>query len=304
MTEPRPRRWRLRPPGNAGIRARLYLAMLLASVVMLPVVVLSLYYDRGVGRALDRLHAEVQAGLVEVAAIEGRTGAEAAPDAIQRDLDARLAAIDEARARARTLVSRAQRNVVTVLLVTLVAVVLVLMTLPGQVMRPLRRILNVVRRASHGDYAAEVHLAGADELGQTARELNRLLDRVEAEREAQQALLRAVRRDLDLLGRGVDEAICIVDSDLVLTYANAAFEKLVGADGDLSAERLADWIPDEGFLARVREALRGGSLDETVKFEDRDGESQRRRLLTAAGYAPDGHVDRAAVVLRKAGLLG
>jgi len=293
------------PLRGVSVRRRLYLALMLAFVAMAPVIVLSLYYDGEVHRSLDRLETEASRAVTMVDALAPKAGASGAAPADARiaPLLTQLHRMDAARRDSLATVDRAERDVVTVLLLTLVAIVLLLFLLPRQVVSPLRRILNVVRRAAQGDYAAEVQMVGGDEVGQMARELNRLLDRVALERQEHETLLRTLRQDLELVGRGLPQAVCVVDKDLVVTYANTAFETLVGADGDLSGQSLTGWIHDDAFLRSVRKAFAGGSEEQVVRFVDHRGETHKHKMFTAAGRSPEGDIHRVALVLGKAGLL-
>jgi HAMP domain-containing protein len=221
--------------------------------------------------------------LDEVAGIRGRI------DAIAEKIEDRaLAHAELHRRHVMSLSNRAQRNMLTTIVLTgLVGISLVLF-LPARVVRSLRRITHVLQQAERGDLDVAVLPAGSDEVGKLAGHLNRLLRQVRTfDALKTDRMLRAERR-LQTLGDGLEEGIVVVDGELRPIFASGPARRLLdvrpeGADD----ARIAGILAEEGCAAVLRQALESASVPEDLVVSVDVGTAAPRRLRIHAEAVPE-----------------
>ncbi|MGM0574178.1 MAG: HAMP domain-containing protein [Myxococcota bacterium] len=132
----------------------------------------------------------------------------------------------KAGAAIRDTVDRADRYLVTLLLLTTVYVGLILFVFPARLARPFRHLASVIRRASQGRYDVRARLSGVDELGDLGDALNEMLahaatfDELKRERIYQDHA--RIRRLADL----VPHPVAVLDTHFRLAHANRPFARL------------------------------------------------------------------------------
>ncbi|HEV8335430.1 MAG TPA: HAMP domain-containing protein [Candidatus Polarisedimenticolia bacterium] len=221
--------------------------------------------------------------LDEVAGIRGRI------DAIAEKIEDRaLAHAEVHRRHVMSLSNRAQRNLLTTIVLTgLVGISLVLF-LPARVVRSLRRVTHVLQQAERGDLDVAALPAGSDEVGKLAGHLNRLLRQVRTfDALKTDRMLRAERR-LQTLGDGLEEGIVVVDGELRPIFASGPARRLLdvrpeGADD----ARIAGILAEEGCAAALRQALESASAPEDLVVSVDVGTAAPRRLRIRAEPVPE-----------------
>ena len=154
----------------------------------------------------------------EALAAEGRTMAE---EAWQRASRARTQSLQAA--------DYAQRNLLVALVVGVLLTLYLMLSMPGRIVGPLRRLLHALQQAAQGDYSVGSLPRSDDEIGELSVGIERLLatfkqfDSLKAEK------IREMGTRFRLLAEGVNLPVTWVDQDLIIRYCNPAFAQAVGA---------------------------------------------------------------------------
>lgn len=289
---------------RGDLRARVRVMVLVIFATVAPSLAVSVYYNHEVGLALVALEAQTELAFAQVQTL---SRAAAAGEAVAAEVSAvtrELEGMRSRQAQSAELIDRSQRDVVTILLLTLVAAAVVFTWLPGGVTAPLRLILNAVRRAEEGDYRQRLQVGGRDEVGKIASHLSSLFARLEEEGRGTRGLLAGARGDLELFGASLDGPACIVDRERVLVYANQPFREVFGVQEQPVGERLARWIDDEDLASLIRRGFAGGREEATLRLKGGDEATHRWRVRTGAGRSPEGEIDRVALIFARATLIG
>ncbi len=160
-----------------------------------------------------------QAG--EALAAEGRAMAE---EAWQR--------ASRARAQSLQAANYAQRNLLVALVVGVLLTLYLMLSMPGRIVGPLRRLLHALQQAAQGDYSVGALPRTHDEIGELSEGVERLLatfkqfDSLKAEK------IREMGARFHLLAERVKLPVAWVDQDLIIRYCNPAFAQAVGALAD------------------------------------------------------------------------
>lgn len=157
--------------------------------------------------------------------------------------------------------------------VTVLLAVVMAMKMTQVLINPIRRLTQVARRISEGEYGARISLGTHDELGELGNTLNTLSARLSNVIER----LREERDKLELIISSIGEGIIAVDGNFEVTHKNQAFLELM----ELSDEELAPLEGTEALAALhalLEECMRTGARCKASW----DNPSQRKIAATAS----------------------
>lgn len=209
-------------------------------------------------------------------------------------LDQRLVSDQRAAGqRIRDSVDRADRFLITLVLLTLVYVAVTIVVLPRRLVQPLRHITSVMRRAGEGRLGVRPRLGGDDEVGRVAAALDAMLGQLERFDDLKRDRIyrdrQLVRRLLEL----VPCPVCVVDPQLRLEHANDACKTQLSLPEPYEDTSLMARLggPDAADLQRtLDDALRRGRRVRGLELEldTPSGESSRIRLSAYPSQCRDG----------------
>lgn len=329
----------LRSP-RASLRARILLSLALCSLLGLPTVVLvavsaghlaadlteldraavservALGLAEGVlaraserpGRhALEAVRAQAGEGSPPFVALEKafrQADAGEGPEAALAAVRVARVQLEEAAAARREVVGhvlRMQRNVIAVVLLTLLVVAFALYWLPRQIVRPLARVENAIRRAGDGDLTVTADTDIPPEISDIARAVNRLVEVSRREDLLKVQRIRALRRTLELIGQQIGEPTVVLDGARAIEYANSRFIELAGSGPEsISGLPLTQVLKDASIRRLLDRLYRGETVVEPVRFTDARGQEHLRRLGTGAGRDARGEIIRLVLVFSPA----
>ena len=161
--------------------------------------------------------------------------------------------------RAARLAAWGQRNILTALLVVIVALVWLIIALPARIVLPVKRIANALNRAEQGEFDVRVNAGTSDELGRLAHQINRVFARLREvdERKVDRILL--LERRFKLLAADIAEGVLVFDRISNLVFANAASEPLVGQPPTEATGRSLNDFPQLEFLREPLENTLAGA---------------------------------------------
>ena len=193
--------------------------------------------------------------LDETSRIRGRIDAVA--EQIQ---DRALAHMETHRRHVVSLSNRAERNLLTTIVLTGMVGIYLVLFLPSRVVRSLRRITHVLQQAQRGDLDVSTLETGSDEVGSLAGHLNRLLRQVRTFDDLKtERMLRAERR-LGILVENLEEGIILVDDEMKPAFVSRRARQLLDARPEGADDaRIAGILAEDDFAAILRQTIESQS---------------------------------------------
>ncbi len=184
-------------------------------------------------------------------AISARTSA------ISRLVSDRVA---QGRSRVRSLTAWSQRNILTMLVVVAIVLAWLIATTPRRILLPVKRISNALARAEEGDLDFRISVRSNDELGNLARQLNRVFARLREIDERKVSRILLLERRFRQLCASIAEGVIVVDRTPAIIYANAAIEPVLGVRAaEATGHDLASF-PQLEFLREPLEHTLAGAV--------------------------------------------
>ena len=207
--------------------------------------------------------------------------------------------------RAEHMAGRWNTLLVLVSIAGLVLGLLASSIMTTRVLRPLSVLGQTARRLGEGDVAVRARVDSKDEIGELARELNTMAERIQKYRQSSLGELLEAQLAAQATIDSLPDPVLVVALDGELRHANQAAEAVLRARAEAGAGGLANLEPAiRTVIERLRQHVASGSgayvpkgLDEAVKVATADGE---RLLLPRAAplYADEGDVAGVTIVFQ------
>lgn len=175
----------------------------------------------------------------------------------------------------------------------------------SRVLRPLGVLGQTARRLGEGDVAVRARVDSGDEIGELARELNTMAERIQKYRQSSLGELLEAQLAAQATIDSLPDPVLVVALDGELRHANQAAEAILKARAEAGVSALAKLDPAiRSVVERMRQHIAAGhgsyvpkGLEEAVKIATGDGE---RVLLPRAAplYAEEGDVVGATIVFQ------
>lgn len=120
---------------------------------------------------------------------------------------------------------------------------------------PLRLMADAAARIGLGERGVRIPVTDRDEVGNLARVLNEMADRIEG----QVQTLAGEERRLDTILRGMGEGVMVLDSQGVITLVNPAFRRQFNLNGEVEGRPLAEVCRHPDLLEALEEHQRSGA---------------------------------------------
>ncbi len=174
-----------------------------------------------------------------------------------------------------------------------------------RVLRPLGVLGQTARRLGEGDVAVRARVDSKGEIGELAKELNTMAERIQKYRRSSLGELLEAQLAAQATIDSLPDPVLVVALDGELRHANQAAESVLKAHAEAGAGGLANLDPAiRAVVERMRQHVAAGrgafvpkGLDEAVKLPGGDGE---RVLLPRAApiYAEEGDIVGATIVFQ------
>lgn len=224
-------------------------------------------------------------------------------DAIAEGIqDRALAHVEAHRRHVVSLSNRAQRNLLSSIVLTGIVGIYLVLFLPSRVVRSLRRITHVLQQAERGDLDVSALETGSDEVGNLAGHLNRLLTQVRTFDDLKtERMIRGERR-MGTLVDHLDEGVLLVDDEMKPVFVSRRARQLLDARPEGADDARVAGILAEGEIAAIlRQAIETQAAPDPRTFSLDVGTSAPRRLKVWADpiTGENGDVKEILLLLRK-----
>ena len=154
----------------------------------------------------------------------------------------------------RMTVNRADRYLITLVLITVVYLLSLVLVLPGRLVQPLKHITAVMNRAGQGQLHVQARTAGDDEMGALATALNRMLNRLKRFDTLKRNRIYEDAVRIRILADMISSPVVLLDTRHRVEHANQAFRRLFSLPDDYEDTQLLTLLegPD---LPTLREYL-------------------------------------------------
>jgi len=207
--------------------------------------------------------------------------------------------------RAEALASRSNTFLVLMSLAGLALALIASGIITARVLRPLGVLGQTARRLGEGDVAVRARVDRADEIGELARELNTMADRIQKYRQSSIGELLEAQLAAQATIDSLPDPVLVVGLDGELRHANRAAESALKMRSEDGAHAIANAEPAvRATIERLRQHVAGGKgayvpkgLDEAIQLGSHEGE---RLLLPRAAplYAEEGNVAGVTIVFQ------
>ena len=144
--------------------------------------------------------------------------------------------------------ARAKRNIVTMLILTSIACIVMIAYLPSFIVRPVTSLGRIFRKAENGDLNAIASISSNDEIGDLAASYNRMLERLRVYDALKTRKIVSQKRAFDRFLENLNIPACIMTRDFLAVFYNTAFAEVFGGALPVKA-------PDAGIDITEIEAL-------------------------------------------------
>ena len=181
--------------------------------------------------------------------------------------------IDAAREKVGRTRARAERNILTMLMLTVLGGLYLIVVLPRRVVLPVRRLMNVIRKVEEGDLDASTDRVSHDELGDMALAFNRMMEQIRTFDALKVEKISELYGRLDALAGEIREGALVVELEGALTFANERAFEMTG------------WARRGAIGTPIHRVDEGGPIAEAVSesLRTRQPVSERQAMLPRTG---------------------
>jgi len=174
---------------------------------------------------------------------------------------------------------RAQRNIISIVILTVVIVAYMIAKLPGVIIRPIDKITGIIRQAESGDLSAYAEAGSKDEIGELATFLNKMLKSLRTFDALKTRELSVARAKLKMVISNSEDGVLIIDPDRAVEGISRGAMAMLGIDLRSVGKKVDEVLGEGDFRDFLDEALDGtGEIAErSITFKGPDGEVRRLR---------------------------
>ncbi len=207
--------------------------------------------------------------------------------------------------RAQRLAAVWNTRLVVVSIAGLVLGLIASSIMTSRVLRPLGVLGQTARRLGEGDVAVRARVESGDEIGELAREINTMAERIQKYRQSSLGDLLEAQLAAQAAIDSLPDPVLVVGLDGELRQANQAAETILKVRAEAGAGAIASLEPVvRSLVERMRLHVAGGhgaylpkGLDEAVKVTTGDGVRLLQPRATPL-YAEEGNVVGATIVFQ------
>lgn len=132
------------------------------------------------------------------------------------------------REESRKAEARAQRNLISILILTALISIIVITVLPKKIVRPITYFTQIMKRAGEGDFNVYANINTNDEIGVLAANYNLAIEKIRQFDSLKTAKISSQKRVTERLLEMLRTPVCILSSDYCAYYYNSAFATIFG----------------------------------------------------------------------------
>ncbi len=194
---------------------------------------------------------------------------------------------------------RAQRNAVTIFLVTGLMLVYLVFYLPRRIFLPFQRVIRALGAISRGDTGFPFpEVEARDELGELSRAFQKAMSELRSYNILKTAKIIDTGKRLRRIMEEIDEAVLFVSPDLRIEYANTPAENLFPSVAEAATKNVRD-LPEVWAVMgpQLEEISRSGRVEFAAKTRKKE---LRNRTISITPYLDrSGKLETAIVIVKQ-----
>ena len=169
------------------------------------------------------------------------------------------------RKQAQRLSDSSNRNMILMIITTILAGLLIGFFAPSQVIVPFKKLEAAIQEVQAANFNVSVHIGGEDEIAQLGREFNKMIEEIRIFDDMKIKKIAFEKRKLDTLANMIDVGVVIISLEGEILYMNRLLYEILG----LTTERVIDVSVDESALPEELKVLFHESIERKDRFEGR-----------------------------------
>ncbi|MCI0512278.1 HAMP domain-containing protein [candidate division KSB1 bacterium] len=168
--------------------------------------------------------------------------------------------------------ARAKRNILTLLILTFMVSIYLVFVFPAQVIQPISKITNIIRRAESMNFDITIPFATPDEIGELATFFNRMMRQVHEHDALKTEKIVQQQRKVETIANSVKEGVLILNHEKEVMLINRTLQEGMGWTNEF-LEKPIQALDQQGELTKLIEVLwglPGSSLEKTVRLKRTD----------------------------------
>lgn len=171
--------------------------------------------------------------------------------------------------------ARAKRNIIFVLILTAIISFVMIIRLPGYIVKPITGLSAMLRKTAAGELSVFAPVLSRDEIANLAVSYNQAVARLRGYDDLKTKKISAQKRSIDRLIDYLNVPVCIMSRNMAAVYYNAQFTRLFGTSlPPRPPENGVDLtkIPEiQGFLEQIRKKMAQVAGDFRFSIPAEDG---------------------------------
>jgi PAS domain S-box-containing protein len=186
--------------------------------------------------------------------------------------------------------SVAKRNMGIILGFTGISSLLLGLYLPRNIVVPIRKLTNLIKRAQEEEFRINVDVTSTDEIGELGRFINRMMNQIRVFDDLKVRKITEERRRLEVLANLLRDGVILVDSDGRVCGINPAALDFFGlSQSDVEGRSLKELPLDEPFKQALLRSVDAHERfhDSVIALMPSDSGTQLRKITLSTAFVRD-----------------
>lgn len=155
------------------------------------------------------------------------------------------------------IIGETRRYMLIVLIITFLFTIILSLVIPGKIALPFKKINDAVRELQDCNFDVSIYYDQNDEIGELARELNKMIFSMKNFEELRTDRISVERRKFDILANLIHKNVLIANANSELIYLNNQMYQLLNADSEsLLNKNMEDTLVPESIKEAYALALK------------------------------------------------
>ncbi len=185
--------------------------------------------------------------------------------AVSEIAELRYADLEAHRKQAQSLSDSSSRNMILMIITTILAGLAVGFFAPSKVVVPFRKLVAAIQEVQGANFNVSVHMGGEDEIAELGNEFNKMVEDIRVFDDMKIKKIAFEKRKLDALANMIHSGVIVISVEGEILYMNRTLYEILG----LTSERVLHVALKESPLPKELKELFRESIDRKDRFEER-----------------------------------
>ncbi len=169
------------------------------------------------------------------------------------------------RKRAELLSDSSNRNMILMIVSTILAGLAIGFFAPSKVVIPFRKLVAAIHEVQAANFNVSVHIGGDDEIAELGNEFNKMVEDIRVFDDMKVKKIAFEKRKLDALSNMIEAGVIVLSIEGEILYMNRTLYEILG----LTSERVLHVSIDDSPLPAELKTLFHEAIERKDRFEDR-----------------------------------